>query len=198
MLEDSCRQARHVVAKVLRLSVGAYETLLFRNSNLKVVHLFRDPRAVLNSRLNTRGYDLKKNIEAVKMNAEALCDKMWSDLQDGKRLMVKFPGRFNFVHYEKLVSVDKAVIELHDFLGLRLTRANMNIIRVDLTNAFWKWQAKRQNNVFWWRTSLPWELTKAVDNACVDVLEELGYPVYENFDEMQNMNFTDILFDLKY
>ncbi|XP_052283355.1 carbohydrate sulfotransferase 1-like [Dreissena polymorpha] len=198
VLEGSCQQAQHVVAKVLRLSVGAYWTLLFRNNNLKVVHLFRDPRGVVNSRLNTRGYALKKTIENVKTNAEALCDKMWSDLQEGKRLMGKFPDRFKFVHYEKLVYLDKEVIELHDFLGLRLTRANLETIRRDYTNVLWKWRENRQNNAFWWRTSLPWELIKAVDNACGDVLEELGYPVFENFEHMQNMNYTDILYGLKY
>ena len=46
-----CKKASNIVIKILRLSLQSAKALLKTIPDLKIIHLLRDPRAVLNSRV---------------------------------------------------------------------------------------------------------------------------------------------------
>ncbi|WAQ99951.1 hypothetical protein MAR_024324, partial [Mya arenaria] len=65
-LQDVCRRSTVRFIKLLRLTLGSLQPLLENNEHLKVVHLFRDPRAIIHSRMYTRYYPTnEKEQEAV-------------------------------------------------------------------------------------------------------------------------------------
>ena len=53
VLYQACLSSKVSVAKILRLSMERAEVLLKEDPKIKIVHLVRDPRGILNSRANT-------------------------------------------------------------------------------------------------------------------------------------------------
>lgn len=206
-LTEKCRHQRHVVTKVIRLSVRHFRELLNKNKDLTVVHLLRDPRAIINSRLKTFGYPLDiRTIQSerhIRNNAEALCNKMQTDLTDGMMLEKQFPDRFRFVHYEDLFTNDDSMTRFHTFLGMTLTLRRLREIRSYFTKAgdamnYEKREQRKRNNAFWWRDVLPWDTTKIVNAACDKVIQSLRYPSINDEAELRSFNTTRVLQSLAY
>lgn len=203
--ESSCKAAKHRVSKVLRLSLGAVEDLLREIPNLKVVHLFRDPRAIIHSRIETHGYPLEKMTltNAIQSNAKSLCNKMSTDLVDGKRLHKRFPNRFRFIHYEDIYTRDYSLIELHTFLGMPVSKINLDFARFSLANhgslrSSSARSERKENNAFWWRKYLRWDIVKSVDTECSFLYKELGYPNISDKNDLTSFNVTSLLQDLTF
>ncbi|XP_052796455.1 carbohydrate sulfotransferase 5-like isoform X2 [Mya arenaria] len=204
---NNCETAQYVVTKVLRMSVGNYRPLLLHNPRLKVVHLFRDPRAIINSRIKTYGYPLDssgrvKSVE-VKRNAEALCSKMISDFEEGMKLQNDFPGRFKFIHYEDITSRDESLIQLHTYLGMRLTLKNLRGIRTDYTKAgasmnYKARDIRKKNNAFWWKDIIKWQTVTIVNAVCANLFDKLGYIRISTEQELRSFNETEVLQNLAF
>ncbi|XP_053380878.1 uncharacterized protein LOC123562043 [Mercenaria mercenaria] len=58
LLEEACRTTQHRVVKVLRIDLEEISGFFYSNPKLKIVYLLRDPRAVMNSHLNTAWYSV--------------------------------------------------------------------------------------------------------------------------------------------
>ncbi|XP_060568831.1 carbohydrate sulfotransferase 6-like [Ruditapes philippinarum] len=202
---SNCQHAKHRVSKVLRLYLGALEDILRASPKLKVVHLFRDPRAIIHSRLETHGYPLEKTTShnGIKNNAKSLCNKMETDLRDGERLKKMFPNRFCFVHYEDIYTKDDSLIELHTFLGMSITREIIHNARVHMSNygSNRKRSARSErnrNNAFWWRKYLSWDTIKLIDSECSIIYSELGYPIIMDKEDKENFNKSFVLQNLQF
>lgn len=203
--ESTCKTAKHRVSKVLRLSLGALEDLLREIPNLKVIHLFRDPRAIVHSRIETHGYPLEKMAltSAIHSNAKSLCNKMSKDLVDGKRLYKRFPNRFRFIHYEDIYSRDYSLTELHTFLGMTVSRNNLDLARFSLVNhgslrSSSARSERKENNAFWWRKFLRWDIVKSVDKECSFLYKELGYPDIPDKNDLISFNVTSLIQNLTF
>ena len=205
-LETVCRRAKHRVSKVLRLTLGGLEPVLKHNPKLKVVHLFRDPRAIINSRIETKGYPLRSNPlgrNDIQNNAKALCDKMNTDIEEGEKLKSKFPDRFRFMHYEDVAMNRNSIKKLYDYVGMIYEMDSFNhIYKVKTNNPERKLErkekARKTNNALWWRTYLSYDIIKQVNIVCYAVIAKLGYPQFNNVTDLRNINKTDGLSKLKY
>ena len=62
MLGEFCKKADFRATKTVRATMDVVETLLERNPNLRVIHLIRDPRAVMVSR--SEFYDTGRSMYA--------------------------------------------------------------------------------------------------------------------------------------
>lgn len=106
--EPSCKSAKHRVVKLLRMTLDNLETLLLRNDHLKVIHLFRDPRGILNSQLHTSWFPVEgDNEESVTKNIKVMCERLLLDLQTGKQLQMDFPDRVKLVQYERFAKFNR-------------------------------------------------------------------------------------------
>ena len=205
-LETVCQTAKHRVSKVLRMTVGRLETVLRHNPNLIVLHLFRDPRAIINSRLETKGYPMRANprgSKEISLNAKALCDKMTVDFEEGLKLMDKFPDRFRFLHYEDLALHLDSIIKLYDYAGITYDEANFKRVYAVKTNDPEKKLGEREkerktNNALWWRTYLSYDVVKQVDIVCYEVYRNLGYPIFKNLTQLRSLTKADDLSGLKF
>lgn len=183
---SKCEHAKHRVSKVLRLSTDLLGDLLKKRNNLKVLHLFRDPRAIINSRIHTNWYRRLTNTN-VADNAKSLCKKMLFDFRMGKALLKIYPDRFKFIFYEDLNKnpLDKVKI-IYKYMGMSLNESKyQHIMNPSLFST-------KNNTAFWWRYSLSWDLVQIIDNVCKNVNSELGYNHITNIEDYGNMSVSSI------
>ena len=188
------------------MSVSGYREILEKNTNVKVLHLFRDPRAVIHSRINTQPYPLNSPGQtglAIDKNIQALCQKMALDLKEGTKLAMDFPNRFRFVMYEDIYESDTSMIELHSFVGMSITKSGLMKTRKSFSDVLrgmehGSGKQRKENNSFWWRNYLSWSIVKKVDMMCGTLMQELGYQTINSEKHLRQFNKTDLLAKLTY
>ena len=186
--EPSCKSASHRVIKLLRMTLDNVGKLLEENKNLKVIQLFRDPRGIMNSHVNT-GWISKnhKNPKSVRDDARAMCDRMLHDLQAGKELQKKFPGRIKFIQYEDIGSLESEKVKrLFKFAGMSYTQEHDDMIN-KFNNPIHH-SEKKGFHPYNYRSQLSWEIIKTMDSECSDVLGPLGYRKYENEKQLRDLS----------
>lgn len=194
-LEEKCKSADHVVTKVLRITSGSLETLLERFDNLKVLHLYRDPRAVVNSRMKWTNYPVGN----VFQNARILCDKMLVDLLGGIKMVERFKNRFKFIFYEDiLLETTEKVTVLFDFLGMQHITANTKTnIRNDQCSTSSECPeelfVRKANNAFWWQYSLSYDMVNLIHSQCRDITVIFNMTHFANAILLQNMSTPSIV-----
>lgn len=200
---EFCRSAKHIVTKVLRMSVSGYRDVLKNNPNVKLLHLFRDPRAIIHSRLKTYGYPIGQSGQTYReteRNIHALCKKMASDLKEGTELLSEFPHTFRFIHYEDIYSNANSVVLLHSFLGMRVTKFDLNRMRSSFSDVvkgmeYTSRKERSGNNAFWWRKYMSWNTVQLVNKSCFHVIQQLGYQAVRSEAELRRFN-PDKLLDM--
>ena len=142
--------------------------------DLKIISLFRDPRAV---HLSQAQY--------FKMsNATLLCTALNSCAVDAKRLLEKYPKNFHLLRYEDFASHPWKVSQrLLDFLGLRANIKTDTFIHTHMTDVKGK---SRGKNVFDtvmkssaavsnWRHRTRMPQVRNVQAQCQQAMRVLGY-----------------------
>ncbi|XP_052820168.1 carbohydrate sulfotransferase 1-like [Mya arenaria] len=187
----TCKAKLHRVTKVLRLTVDNFEYLLKGRDNVKVIHLFRDPRAIINSRIETKWYKTSKSIIE---NAKSLCHKMLKDYHEGLQLLMNYKEKFRFLYYEDLNDNPFKKVEiLYKYVGMSLDPAKYKSIQKLPVFSEQKASSTRESNTaFWWRKSLDWEIVKGVDTVCSEVYEVLGYKVFDSEENMRDLTISSV------
>ena len=191
LLIPVCKEAKHRVTKVLRLSLDNTEVLLRDNPRLKVIHLLRDPRGTIHSHIKTRWFPFSdKSVEAVTNNADATCSRMLHDIEAGKRLMRQFPNRVKIIHYEDFNDTIELAKHLYDFLGMEFTEKYRNFANTSDTRS-----ATRRTDgyhKFSYRDTLSWETVQIIDSVCNNLYKESGYKVFPTEKDLRNSNVSAI------
>lgn len=108
MLAATCRSRQLRVIKLVRATMESMEPLLRSLPNLRVIHLMRDPRAVVLSRQNfdssARGmYAETDNKTMLTREAILYCRTVVRDVRVRWRLEREFPGKIYSLVYDDLV-----------------------------------------------------------------------------------------------
>ena len=190
-IPQRCKNAFHRVTKVLRFSVDLFEYLLNERDDIKVIHLFRDPRAIINSRLKTDWYKTPRNIS---LNAQSLCHKMLHDFNEGARLLKRYPSKFMFLYYEDLnEKAFSKVNALYRYIGMDTDPAkyesikNLSVFSEDIENT-----GRVGNTAFWWRNTLKWDIVQQVDRQCSEVYKLLGFSTFEREQDLRDLNIPSL------
>ena len=196
-----CKNATHRVTKVLRLTPDNLEYLLHARSDLKIIHLFRDPRAIINSRIETKWYPTRDNTQIIS-NTQSLCKKMLYDFNEGQKLYLKYPDRFKFLYYEDLNDAPlEKVKTIYRYLGMTLDESKYEIvkkIKVFDDNKNVHRTEREKNTAFWWRKTLDWSLIQKIDLVCKDVYSALGYKIFKSSQEITNLTLKSVDIPVKY
>ena len=180
------------------MTVDNLEYLLKTRENMKIIHLFRDPRAIMNSRIKTGWYPRL----AVIPNAEGLCHKMLNDFSEGQKLYSRYPERFRFVYYEDLNErpLDK-VKSLYKYLGMSLDESKYSVVEsisVFKNNKAESEKERESNTAYWWRKSLDWSLLRQIDEKCAGVYKALGYKKFDTYEDLRNLTLDSVVIPEQY
>lgn len=196
-LESLCKSQKHRVVKTLRLTLGALRPLLIKNPRLKIVHLVRDPRAIVHSRKYSRFYGVGETEPGDRTVELNLCDKMQQDIVDGELLMKTFPDRVVVLYYEDLIdNLHQRVQQLYSFLNMEYDKNTVDSLAKVITNlappefGINFFNDRLRDNSKWWRRYMEWTNVLKVNDACKVVLDKLGYSVFENEKELRDISFT--------
>ncbi|KAF2361577.1 Sulfotransferase domain [Trinorchestia longiramus] len=204
------------VIKTVRMGAGPVEELLADPSlDLRVIHLVRDPRGTMHSRLK-----LEWCRAPVCRDPNVVCDHLFFDLKCSESLQAKYPDRFLLVRYEDLGTQPEAMTSLIlEFVGLPSTTSVKNFIaehttlenrrRADAlknggeqkrrkgrrrkpTNAYSTFRNSR-TTTFAWRNALNYSVVADIQDACIKPMRLLNLRIFNTELEYRNDNLTILL-----
>ncbi|XP_013887614.1 carbohydrate sulfotransferase 6-like [Austrofundulus limnaeus] len=210
-VEKACNRYSHVVLKEVRFFEleSLYPLLQDPNLDLRIIHLIRDPRAVLRSRevaskaLMSDSFIVleKKSTPFYTVQYQALQEICHSHIRISKRASLKPPpflkGRYKLIRYEDLtLNPLKEINSLYEFAGLEMTseigewiyKTTHGIGKGTKKQAF---QITSRNATLVsqaWRTTLPFSKVKRVQDICKEAMELLGYKTVDSFKEQRNLD----------
>ncbi|XP_013395729.1 carbohydrate sulfotransferase 1-like [Lingula anatina] len=162
--------------KTIRFRMWMLERVLLENPGMKVIHLFRDPRASILSRFTSTQAGCKLEFEA-----SARCYDMSKDLTTGGHLFKKYPGRIMRILYEDMADYPMETAQkIHMFLGKELPKNVLDWVLentaagVNDTELFETTRANSSETAHAWELSIPTDMAFKIDEICYDVIEELG------------------------
>ncbi|XP_007887493.1 carbohydrate sulfotransferase 6 [Callorhinchus milii] len=222
-VEESCKTYSHVVLKEVRFFdlSALYPLLTDPSLNLKIIHLVRDPRAVIKSRdksvaallrdnaiiLDTKGKAIdSKNAEL--SNYQAMMEICRSHIQIHESATKKAPDflkkRYMMIRYEDLVKDPLSEIsELYKFAELNLTAKLRswiyNITHGEGTGSAFKITPRNAKNLSQaWRTVMPFANVLKVQDVCRGAMNVLGYRLVESEHEQKFLALDLVLPRKKY
>ncbi|XP_015820832.3 carbohydrate sulfotransferase 5 [Nothobranchius furzeri] len=213
--EQACSTYSHVVLKETRLFEleSLYPLLQDPNLDLRIVHLVRDPRAVMRSRAESAKSLEKDTATALEQQNMTKFEVQFKVMQEICRSHVRIyetailkpppflKGRYRLVRYEDVARNPlKEVRDIYDFVGLKMTPEMSDWI-YQKTHGKGKGTVKEAFQVVSrnatqvseaWRTMLPHFKVKRVQKACKEAMSLLGYRTVRNIKE-QNKLDVDLL-----
>lgn len=196
---NACQRSPVVILKFIRLKMEELEKLLPLYPNMKVIHLVRDPRGILNSRIKVKAVPSKE----FKNDVNDLCSDMGDNLKHSKCILQKYPDRLKFVFYEDLAEKpEQTAKDMVEFAGLTFTKEMQTFIRKQTSSSrdtcAYCTQRKDSNaTANRWRKELPIRYSQYVSDTCKRSNAILGYiPFYSNSTQMDldrpSRNKTDV------
>ena len=171
-----------------------FDKLLSRRNNLKVIHLFRHPLAVMNSRQNTDGYNVKDYVA----NADDLCKRMSTDYHASMNLAAKYPGRVKMIFYEDLkTDTDVKVQKLYLFLGMhynasKVDALNDNKVMAPSKDSMGIADVRKKDNAHWWRLKMPFEQYTRFYLTCRGILRVFNITYLTSEKQLRDTDLNDM------
>ncbi|XP_060069983.1 carbohydrate sulfotransferase 1-like [Ylistrum balloti] len=178
--------------KTIRLSMDIVEKLMERLTNLKVIHLLRDPRGMIRSRQKGGFVNKSMNLTTV---AGSVCHRFEQDIEIATELRRKYPGRLKTYLYEQIAEHPKLASEsLFKFLGLTAP-SNFyewlhNHTAAGNTSSFYG--TSRPNSTVTanaWRRTLPYSDVIKIDKECLNYYKYTGILSAESEKMLKDLNF---------
>ncbi len=173
IMEETCKKAPFRATKTVRATMDVVPYLLEKNPNLRVIHLIRDPRAVMVSR--SEFYDTGRSIYSqgdISKEAKVFCQSIARDVGLRKELEKKYPGAIMEVVYDGFVQDPVTYTkkfyeflevpykdEVHDWV-VRKTMVEMNSSYIAT-----KWQGKLQ-----------YDEVMGINGPCGELFTGVRYP----------------------
>ncbi|KAH3739779.1 hypothetical protein DPMN_046466 [Dreissena polymorpha] len=122
---QQCLKSKTIILKFIRLSIQQAIELLPLFPNMKIIHVVRDPWAIINSIRNVLPHGHLE--EAATLQPTIFCSRLQNDLSDTKLLMKSHPSIIKLVQYDDIAKHPlEASKDLYAFGGLQF---NDNIVR---------------------------------------------------------------------
>ncbi|XP_034542022.1 carbohydrate sulfotransferase 1 [Notolabrus celidotus] len=209
----SCLSRGHVAIKTVRVpEVGDLRTLTEDpRLDLKIIHLVRDPRAVLASRMvafsdqfrawkiwNATGRQ-PRYVDLSQITST--CKDMTASAETGLQKPAWLRGRYMPVRYEDLAFHPKEkAAEIYRFVGVEMedrvrlwveknTNSNMTSPSSEWNYRYSTTRDSRATAESW-RLRLSFDIVRTVQNLCNDTLALLGYKQVQSAAELRNLSHS--------
>ncbi|XP_026220942.1 carbohydrate sulfotransferase 6-like [Anabas testudineus] len=210
-VEEACGTYSHVVLKEVRFFEleSLYPLLQDQNLDLRIIHLVRDPRAVLRSREESaKAFRIdnavvldQRNVPAGEVQYQVLQEICRSHMRINERAILKPPpflkGRYKMVRYEDMAHDPLGeIFSMYEFVGLEMTRqmedwiynkthgkgkgSKKEAFKITSRNAVEVSQA--------WRTMLPYSKVKRIQEVCKEAMSLLGYKMVNSEKEQKRLD----------
>uniref|UniRef100_A0A3Q2PYG6 Sulfotransferase n=1 Tax=Fundulus heteroclitus TaxID=8078 RepID=A0A3Q2PYG6_FUNHE len=209
--EESCQTHTHVVLKETRFFEleSLYPLLQDPNLDLRVVHLVRDPRAVIRSReasaygLNTGSTIVleQRNVSAAERQYEVIQEVCRSHLNIYERGIFNPPpfleDRYKLVRYEDVVRNPTTELnDIYEFVGLQMTSEVEEWIHKMThgkgnggSNGAFQITSRNATEVSQaWRTVLQHDTVKRIQKVCKGAMLLLGYRTVDSEEEQKRLD----------
>ncbi|XP_022255252.1 carbohydrate sulfotransferase 1-like [Limulus polyphemus] len=186
-----CRNQTLHIIKTIRLSlqngVKLYEN--YPDLNLKIIHLVRDPRAVINSR--QRGITkrwCKKNTKC--SSVSSYCREVRYDLNYSCSLKTSGDrGIYFLLRYEDLIENPLNITKsLFKFLGFKsLSKSVVKFLKQNVLPFSISGRIQHTNSSYYashWKQQLSFSDIMSIQESCSDVLTKLDYRMYKKQSEI--------------
>ncbi|XP_033745691.1 carbohydrate sulfotransferase 4-like [Pecten maximus] len=180
-----CGNSIALVSKVPRVSLSLAAQLLKKVRSLKIIHLLRDPRAIMKSR---------KVLEWTPPPAGSLslCRKMADDYLQSDIIKKDHPARLLTVFYEDLVTHPAETVQMmYDFAGYDFDEKEQSRLSnmTGMTPGNMPISSDRKTSLqvaMEWRTKINLTFLNAIDPGCKDLYKILGYPPLNSETDIHN------------
>nr|XP_033772835.1 carbohydrate sulfotransferase 6-like [Geotrypetes seraphini] len=210
-VEEVCKNFSHVVVKAVRLLnlEVLYPLLKDPSLNLKIIHLVRDPRAILSSREAFAFLDLDDAIVSKAQNSTSDIRVVMEEICKAQvhiyKLATQNPqpflkGSYVIVRYEDLVrSPVDHIRELYNYVGLSMTPKleswinNITHGLLPTEEVFMPFVGDSMKIAQQWREKLHFSKVKEVQKLCQQEMDVFGYRLIESEREQKNMSLDLLL-----
>lgn len=210
-VEEACGSYSHVVLKGVRFFEleSLYPLLQDPNLDLRIVHLVRDPRAVVRSKEQSAKSFMsddavvleQRNIPAAEVQYQVIQEICRSHVRINERAIQKPPpflkGRYKLVRYEDVARNPlMEVNSIYEFVGLKMTTQLEEWI-YKVTHGKGKGSRKEAFEITSrnaadvsqaWRSTLPHNKVKRVQEVCKGAMSLLGYRTVNSEKEQKQLD----------
>ncbi|KAL3885826.1 hypothetical protein ACJMK2_025860 [Sinanodonta woodiana] len=184
-LRNLCLQSKYRVLKIVRTPMNALIIVLKDVPSLKVVHVVRDPRAVVVSR-NSVGYcPPDRSTNSTYGCTSEICERLESDILTKRKLTPLYSERIKTVLYEDIARrpVETAK-ELYQFVGMTIHPNILDYV-YNITSSGMKSscdicsvRSNSTHHIMAWRKSLDKGSLYRIQERCNYVLKHYEYTIY--------------------
>ncbi|XP_029440324.1 carbohydrate sulfotransferase 6-like [Rhinatrema bivittatum] len=205
-MEEACRSYSHVAVKEVRfldLEV-LYPLLRDPSLNLKIIHLVRDPRAILSSRqyfleLETDDAIISRG-QSSSINATSVIQEICKGQVRIYRTATQNPptflkDRYRMVRFEDFVKDPLANIKsLYEYVGLTMSSKletwvyNITHGTIPENKTFMHFTGDSKKIAQNWRGRLSFQKVKEVQKLCRQEMHMFGYQPVSSAEELRNMS----------
>ncbi|XP_064101690.1 uncharacterized protein LOC135212179 isoform X1 [Macrobrachium nipponense] len=190
-ISNMCKYMPVNVMKTVRMGLSPVVELLQDPSlDLRVIHLVRDPRGSLHSRMQ-----LSWCKSMACSDPETVCSDLLTDLKLSATAKEKFPDRYLFVRYEDLsLEPEKKAREIMSFLNLTYQKSVSAFVR-DHTSLARRSMKKpgtystyrdSKATTFAWRGALNYTTVESIQEVCKESLEILKLRYFDTEEDYMN------------
>nr|XP_045582065.1 carbohydrate sulfotransferase 3-like [Procambarus clarkii] len=197
-LSRACRYMPLNMLKTVRMGLlPVVELLQDPSLDLRVVHLVRDPRGCLHSRMQ-----LSWCQSQACSDPETVCNDLLTDLKLSDRVKQNFPDRYLMVRYEDMgLKPEQKAQEIIKFLGLSYNKYIHVFVREHTTpsrrtkkkgDAYSTFRDSKATT-FAWRGALNYTVVEAIQEVCKEPLQKLQLRIFQTEEEYQNTTISVLL-----
>ncbi|CAL1527100.1 unnamed protein product [Lymnaea stagnalis] len=194
-VREKCVTSKAIVQKVVRLTMAEADSYLERDPAVRIIHLVRDPRGILLSRMHFNS----KTSGEMHNNYSYICQRIRDDIKVSREISHKHWGKILTLRYEDMAQdLLRATEIMYSFTGLEMLPSVRSYVRkvtsyeAVLPNGKTAAKQTARKNPFKtaynWRLELPFSLVKLVDHACKDVLDNMGYLTFTSEEKLRDMS----------
>ncbi|XP_074612515.1 carbohydrate sulfotransferase 3-like isoform X2 [Acropora palmata] len=151
------------------------------NADIRLLHVVRDPRASINSRIKLRWFPDYKD-PSFERRVRNFCDSVVENIKFGRALNGSLKDKYKLIFYKDVAARPfELAKEIYDFAQMKMSKKTLQWV-VNMTNPMEKRAAKEFNrpyslvrnssaNIDKWRSQSPPQRIRIIERACKPLLE---------------------------
>lgn len=136
------------------------------DANIKIINLYRDPRAMMDSQLRKNDVNVR-HFPTFVNRTQFMCNSMLRDQGIAERLKNIYPDKIHTVRYETLIDrPEETVRRMFNFLGIPFLVGDLEFVRRSSVS---------NSSMPAWRRHISQEHLQVVDRHCHKLYDIFGY-----------------------